>query len=58
MNATGTPQARDTWEWDGSLWEEVENMGPVSRYGHAMTGTDAATLLFGGGEVKPRPLTS
>jgi hypothetical protein len=39
---------RDTWEWDGNTWEQVTNMGPTARFGHAMTGTSAATLLFGG----------
>jgi len=56
MNTSLTPAVgRDTWEWNGSLWEEVENIGPVSRYGHAMTGTDAATLLFGGAELETPP---
>jgi hypothetical protein len=40
--------ARDTWEWDGIAWERVTNMGPAARAAHAMTGTSAATLLFGG----------
>jgi hypothetical protein len=34
----------DTWEWDGTLWEQVADIGPNPRYGHAMAGN----LLFGG----------
>lgn len=49
-DGTTTSSGRETWEWDGSLWEEVQNIGPSSRVGHAMTGTDGATLLFGGRE--------
>ena len=39
---------RDTWEWDGTVWEQVADIGPVPRHGHPMTGTAGATLLFGG----------
>jgi len=38
----------DTWEWDGNAWEQVSNMGPLARVAHGMTGTNGATLLFGG----------
>jgi hypothetical protein len=46
--ATTFTYEHDTWEWDGSVWEQVTNMGPPGRYAHAMTGTAAGTLLFGG----------
>jgi Galactose oxidase, central domain len=47
-DTAGTAYLRDTWEWDGNTWEEVSNMGPVPRVGHGMTGTNGASLLFGG----------
>jgi hypothetical protein len=34
----------DTWEWDGTLWEQVADFGPNPRYGPAMAGN----LLLGG----------
>lgn len=52
FDATTITFERDTWEWDGNVWEQTANMGPAPRYGHALAGTAAATLLFGGiGEV-------
>lgn len=48
FTATTITFERDTWEWDGNVWEQATNMGPAPRYGHAMTGTAAGTLLFGG----------
>jgi hypothetical protein len=48
FTATTTTLERDTWEWDGTVWEQTSNMGPAPRYGHTMTGTAAETLLFGG----------
>jgi hypothetical protein len=50
LNRDGTFE-RDTWEWDGNAWEQVADIGPLPRYGHGMTGTAGATLLFGG--VRP-----
>jgi hypothetical protein len=41
----------DTWEWDGIAWEQVSNMGPEGRVGHWMTGTNGASLLFGGARL-------
>jgi hypothetical protein len=46
--ATTFTYEQDTWEWDGTVWEQVTNMGPAGRYAHAVTGTAAGTLLFGG----------
>jgi hypothetical protein len=40
----------DTWEWDGSYWTQLDDVGPAPRIGHSMT-YDAdrqVTLLFGG----------
>jgi Galactose oxidase, central domain len=41
---------RDTWQWDGTSWEQVADTGPSSRFGHAMAYDSARqkTVLFGG----------
>ncbi len=42
----------DTWEWDGSMWHEMEPAGevPKARAGHAMAydGARGRVVLFGG----------
>jgi hypothetical protein len=40
----------DTWTWDGSDWQQVEDTGPSARTGHAMTydRARAVAVLFGG----------
>jgi hypothetical protein len=45
----------DTWEWDGTAWEQVSNMGPPGRTGHVMSGTNGASLLFGGALLTAAP---
>jgi hypothetical protein len=52
----GSTLEPDTWEWNGNVWEQITNIGPAPRFGHAMTGTSAATLLFGG--LKANAFTS
>jgi hypothetical protein len=50
---TGPPYGtRDTWEWDGSSWEQVLDFGPVARYGHGMVGTAGPAVLFGGSDLE------
>jgi len=50
---SGSPSGtRNTWEWDGSAWEQVHDFGPVARASHGMVGTSGPTLLFGGGELE------
>ena len=40
----------DTWQWDGSLWTQVQDIGPTGRWLHTVTFEPAAsrTVLFGG----------
>lgn len=40
----------DTWEWDGVLWRQRSDMGPMSRFGHGMAYDIARKSLvaFGG----------
>ena len=41
---------RNTWDWNGKLWSQRQNMGPPSRAVHSMTYDDDknVTILFGG----------
>jgi hypothetical protein len=45
--ATGAMQ---TWEWDGRLWTQRQDMGPSVRYGHALAYDSERdrVVLFGG----------
>jgi hypothetical protein len=40
----------DTWEWDGSYWTQMEDIGPAPRSGHAMVYDSGLqrTFVFGG----------
>ena len=38
----------DTWEWDGVVWKQVEDVGPSQRQGAGMVGSVEGLLLFGG----------
>ena len=40
----------DTWQWDGSEWTQVQDMGPKGRWQHAMAfeSTESRIVLFGG----------
>jgi len=42
----------DTWEFDGTDWKQVSEMGPGPRSGAAMIfdGQESRTMLFGGGK--------
>jgi hypothetical protein len=46
---------RDTWEWDGTQWQEVATAGPEARYRHAMAYDTARmrVVLFGGIGAEP-----
>jgi hypothetical protein len=45
------PYVNDTWEWDGALWRQIQNMGPSRRGSASMTHDPNRnrTILFGGG---------
>ena len=45
--STGAVQ---TWEWDGRLWTQRQDMGPSGRYGHALAYDSQRdrVVLFGG----------
>src|SRR5215204_4150886 len=40
----------DTWQWDGSEWTQIQDMGPKGRWQHAMAfeRTESRIVLFGG----------
>ena len=39
----------DTWQWDGSVWTQVQDIGPAARWRHAITSDDSRRIvLFGG----------
>jgi hypothetical protein len=38
----------DTWEWDGSEWSQVADIGPAPRLGHRMVFEGTRVHLFGG----------
>ena len=42
--------ARDTWEWDGATWTQVEDTGPAKRRSHCLAydSDRKRTVLFGG----------
>jgi hypothetical protein len=42
------PALGDTWAWDGTVWKQVADTGPSSRFGHAMASADQAIIMFGG----------
>ena len=47
----------DTWQWDGSAWTQVQDIGPPGRWLHSMTFELAETrvVLFGGRSVFAPP---
>lgn len=42
----------DTWEWDGTEWTQVQDVGPPARSAHAMAfdSTASRVVLFGGAD--------
>ena len=44
------PLVPDTWEWDGHVWRQTQDMGPSRRYGHGLSYDSARQrmVLFGG----------
>jgi hypothetical protein len=42
------PTLGDTWEWDGTNWNHVQDMGPAAATGAAMVFRSATSALFGG----------
>jgi len=47
---------RDTWIWNGSLWQKANGDGPSARFGHAVTydSRRKRVVLFGG-QAEPGP---
>jgi hypothetical protein len=45
--------AGDSWRFDGIHWTQVQDIGPVPRFSHAVTfdSTRSAVVLFGGIKV-------
>ena len=48
--ASGSSKLRDTWEWDGDDWTQVQNAGPQGRANHAMAfdSSKNRVVMFGG----------
>jgi hypothetical protein len=46
------PPLNDTWEWDGTEWTQVQDVGPPARSAHAMAfdSTASRVVLFGGAD--------
>jgi Galactose oxidase, central domain/Kelch motif len=42
------PTLGDTWEWDGTVWKHVQDIGPAPATGAAMVFRSATSALFGG----------
>jgi hypothetical protein len=42
------PTLGDTWEWDGTNWKHVQDIGPAAATGAAMVFRSATSALFGG----------
>jgi hypothetical protein len=47
---TITHLSGDTWDWNGSLWIQRQNMGPIPRAAHSMVYDDDknVAVMFGG----------
>jgi hypothetical protein len=45
---TAAGAAGDTWEWDGTDWTRVQDIGPPAALGAAMAFVGGSTLLIGG----------
>jgi hypothetical protein len=50
LSSVNGPFLGDTWEWDGSFWTQMDDIGPSPRENHAMVYDSArqVTLLFAG----------
>ena len=62
LDLRATPPAPTglTWELDGAVWTERQDMGPSARAGHAMAydGARGRIVLFGGSVVAPSAATA
>jgi hypothetical protein len=47
---------KSTWEWDGAVWEQVEDIGPSGRWCHASAWAGSGVLLYGGLAGPSKPL--
>jgi hypothetical protein len=49
LTASGE-RLNDTWEWDGEVWTQVADTGPIPRWAHAITfdSVHQRIVLFGG----------
>jgi hypothetical protein len=57
LNAAGV--LGDTWEWDGSFWTQMQDVGPAPRTAAAAMAYDEArqvSTLFGGNATSQQPL--
>jgi hypothetical protein len=49
------PTLGDTWSFDGTLWTQVQDIGPLPRFSHALTfdSTRGGVVLFRGLDARP-----
>ena len=48
VGGQNAPTLGDTWEWDGTNWKHVQDIGPAAATGAAMAFRSATSALFGG----------
>jgi Galactose oxidase, central domain len=53
---TTPPQLNDTWEWDGSIWKHITDIGPGGVSGHTMVYNGRGIESFGGMDSSLRRL--
>jgi hypothetical protein len=49
----GEAPLNDTWNWDGTIWTELDINGPSDRSDQSMIGVNGTVLLFGGEGLGP-----
>jgi hypothetical protein len=53
----GGSEESDTWAWDGTDWTALNDVGPAPCRGTALVFTGQSSILFGGIEPTPAPVT-
>jgi hypothetical protein len=48
VGGQNAPTLGDTWEWDGTNWKHVQDIGPAAATGAALVFRSATSALFGG----------
>jgi len=48
VGGQNAPTLGDTWEWDGTNWKHIQDIGPAAATGAALVFRSATSALFGG----------